>query len=761
MLFWAWVVTVITAMMSALYLLPELSPVVPSGALWAFVLLSVLSFVVHRYWHGIGAWGRVLFTLFVLLFGVGLAVWRVYEVHNDYLAHTPKQTIKVTAHARLDHIADSVYDPISTSPYRQKATLYNISTDGAALPKTMTVLLSAYPKQGKKDPLAALSELKVGEQVVMTLKLSPLTLTQNTVGFDSTRWLMTRNIHANAEVVAVGKVMAYDPPFFERQRERFRHIFVRELDANQDQTAAVLLSLLTGDRAFIDQSIKALYQATGISHLLAISGTHVLFLAILLAAMVCFVTDRYCPWLYARMPRWQLRFLFMLVVALCYAWFTGFEVPAVRTVLLLFLFGVARYLLFGVSAYRLLALAAFFMAYADPYVLWQAGFWLSFVAVALLMAYEQQQNTPAWWRILLLQGYIFVAMLPLTLLLFGKVSFWGLIVNVFAVALFGWVIVPLNLLGGVVYGLSPTLASWVWTLALGLLNSLHSTLTLVLDRFGAGYIGANSSVAFVLLFLLALVAWRVRFLPTRLALLPLLVLVLSPFAQSTANQVTALASSQSQVAMVLIQSGGQNHLLLSHMPTRYGINEETLVDELWQQLVKVQATVLHTVVIQNDDPALFALVARLSDKLPTRRLYAPRAGMVGKVSALPCLALGGFEMHGGQTRFVTGWQLDKPSLSTCNVSFVADDPIDVHTQARTQPASHILIDATDDDLLWRLYALLCPAPLRPEVVLTHSQSALDEAALEQLGDAQVIFSNYPKNIREQKAADERLLMLGP
>lgn len=748
-------------MMSALFLLPQLMLDVPSGSLIAGVLLLLSSFVVSRHWQGLTKYKKAFLSFVFVLTGVAVAVWRVYDVHENYLAHTPKRAVKITAHVTLEQIADSAYDPISGSPYRQKASLTHLTTaDTIPLPDTMTVLLTAYPNK-KYNTLAPLATLKAGDQVVMTLKISPLALEQDTLGFDSTRWLMTRHIHANAEVLAVGEMLGHKTHFFERQRERFRHIFVSRYSADQNQAAAVLLSLLTGDRAFIDKPTKSLYQAAGISHLLAISGTHVLFLAILCAGAVCWLCDRYCPVLYKRLPRWQLRFVLMVVVALCYAWFTGFEVPALRTVLLLFLLGVARYLLLGVSSQRLLAAAAFLMMYADPYVLWQAGFWLSFVAVALLMAYESNAGATLW-RLVALQGYIFIAMLPLTLLLFGKVSLWGLVVNMLAVGLFGWVIVPLNLLGGVLYALSPSLGGWFWAWAMTLLTGVHSVLEWLLGRFGLGYIGTSVSISFLLLGFLVLFAWRMPMIPNRFALLPVMALALSGLVPSAdTHKITTLATSQNAVGAVLLQSQGQAYLLLSYMPTRRGVNEQVLFDDVWLQLKKAKVGAIQGVIVQNDDPFLLTLVQRLSTKMPIWRVYAPRAGgVVGKMNTLPCQADMTFEIQAMQATFVTGWQVGDTAMTTCNVLLTSATPLTVEHQTGVQSVGQILIDATQDDNLWRLYGLLCPAPISPDYVMTHSQSALGDEALAQLGAPKVLFSNHLKNAQERKMASERLLLLG-
>lgn len=781
MLFWLWSVAVMLSLMAMLIVLPELSFVGDTPSVFhhgGLFLLLLIAFAGFGKWQRLG--GQLKTTLFLafLLASMGVFGWRVYAVHRQYLAYVPKSSVQVVAEVHIKEISDSIYDVERGSAYRQKAVLTNITTDGiVTLPDTMTVLLTAYPTKSKRNLLSPLETLQVGDKAVMTLKLSPLTLEQTTVGFDSTRWLMTRHIHANAQVVAVNEVRASSTPRVQRQREYYRQAFIRGHQADHNQASAVALSLLTGDRALIDSSTKALYQAAGISHLLAISGTHVLFLAILCAGAMSFLVDRYHPKIYYRVPRWQLRWWVMAVIGLCYAWFTGFEVPAVRTVLLLFLLGVARYLLVGASSVRLLMAAAVVMAYVDPYVLWQAGFWLSFVAVALLMVYESRAKALGLgghlWQLFQLQAYLFVAMLPLTLLLFGKVSLWGLLVNVVAVGLFGWVIVPLNLLGGLLYGLSPTLGSGIWAVVVTLLDGVHESLALLIERFGAGYLGVGVSVASVLLCFLSLFAWRVAFVPTRFALLPLVAL-LSFYAWSSPaknqTQLTLLATTQTPIGAVLVQTDGQTYLLLSQMPSRYPPNEAVLSDELWLQLKKAGVARLDGVILQNDSPLLLTVMETLSAQLPTRVLYAPRAGNVGKLAIRTCQAEQALKMGTLEATFVTGWQVGDPSMTTCNVTIRGDLPLSLGGEvvgfddlplSANYPITDVLIDATDDDTLWQLYRLLCPKPMAPALVLTHSQSNLDDTTLQAFDHPAVLFVNHLKNPRERKNATDRLLMLTP
>ena len=404
------------------------------------------------------------------------------------------------------------------------------------------VLLNAYQKKPKpkkpskkystkqaKNPFKQsqtidLNHLQPGDQLLMTLTLAPLANSEqalnNPTGFDSYRWLRGRHIDGVANIIATSTatipfddsaaLSKADESYLYRLRSvidqgrwQLRQYFYQDWAAQntaQQQAKAVTLSLLTGDRSLINRDTKDLYQLAGISHLLAISGTHVLFLAIVLAGLAVLLLNRFCPSLYRHIPRWQVRWWVMISAAFIYALFTGFDVPAARTAWMLLAIGLIRLTLLPISTMRILLALAVLMAWLDPYVLWQAGYWLSFIAVALLLKYEDssgqwsqaeltqltafshdddknKQLLKRMWlgfkRLFKLQFWLFIALLPITLLLFGKASLLGLVVNLFAIGLFGWVIVPLNLLAGLCYLIVPTLADAIWTLVIAIVAYLH------------------------------------------------------------------------------------------------------------------------------------------------------------------------------------------------------------------------------------------------------------------------------------------------
>jgi competence protein ComEC len=169
-----------------------------------------------------------------------------------------------------------------------------------------------------------------------------------------------------------------------------------------------------------------------------------------------------------------------LVLATLYALLAGWGVPAQRTVWMLGGAVLLRSLGAPWPGWALCAVAAAGTVAVDPWALLQPGFWLSFLAVLMLLGMEGGGASPvdepadeartrrrpgrrSAWRglrqALKVQWRITLGLAPLSLVLFGQVSLVGLPANLLAVPWVTWVVTPLALLG--------TLWSPLWQLAAG------------------------------------------------------------------------------------------------------------------------------------------------------------------------------------------------------------------------------------------------------------------------------------------------------
>ncbi|HVZ45853.1 MAG TPA: DNA internalization-related competence protein ComEC/Rec2 [Ramlibacter sp.] len=152
--------------------------------------------------------------------------------------------------------------------------------------------------------------------------------------------------------------------------------------------AGVIAALVVGDQSAIERNDWDVFRATGVAHLMSISGLHITMFAWLAAALVGAAwrrSERLC----LACPAQHAALAGGLVLATLYALFSGWGVPSQRTIWMLATVGALR---MSGKAWPwpitwLLACAV--VVTIDPWAMLQAGFWLSFVAVGVLFATDR------------------------------------------------------------------------------------------------------------------------------------------------------------------------------------------------------------------------------------------------------------------------------------------------------------------------------------------------------------------------------------
>jgi competence protein ComEC len=254
--------------------------------------------------------------------------------------------------------------------------------------------------------------------------------------------------------------------------------------------AALITALAVGltDRMSPDQ--WRVFNATGTTHLVAISGLHVTMFA-LVAFMVARFAWRWLP--FKRLDREPFALLLGLAAAGAYALLSGFSVPAQRTWLMLTLFALARLAARHVGVGRFWSLALMAVLFLDPRAPLAAGFWLSFVAVGvILMAGSESDGRGTVGTLTVtalargagaarLQCAILLALAPLTFAVFGGLSLAGLAVNLVAIPLVSFVLVPLVLAGALAVFVEPAASHFFFGAAARLYEMFWPALTWAAD----------------------------------------------------------------------------------------------------------------------------------------------------------------------------------------------------------------------------------------------------------------------------------------
>ncbi|WP_412479613.1 DNA internalization-related competence protein ComEC/Rec2 [Azonexus sp. IMCC34839] len=198
-----------------------------------------------------------------------------------------------------------------------------------------------------------------------------------------------------------------------------------------------------------------MFNRTGTTHLMSISGLHVTMVAALFGGLIGALWRR-VPALAIRLPAQQAAIAAAGLAALGYALLAGFAVPAQRTLYMLLVAGLASWSGRIVAPSRVLALALLVVLLIDPWAVLAAGFWLSFGAVAaLLYVGSAQLGRPVGWRERLrgwgmVQWAATLASLPVLLLVFQQFSLVSPLANALAIPVVSFVVTPLALLGAMI-----------------------------------------------------------------------------------------------------------------------------------------------------------------------------------------------------------------------------------------------------------------------------------------------------------------------
>ena len=337
------------------------------------------------------------------------------------------------------------------------------------------------------------------ERWQMTVRLKAPHGNSNPHGFDYELWLWEQGIQATGYVRAgphdapPRKLSGHWRYPVERARQSVREAIYERVENRQ--LAGVLAALVVGDQNAIERVDWDVFRATGVAHLMSISGLHITmfaWVASLLVAGLWRRSARLTPRLCLALPAGSAGALGGLLLAALYALFSGWGVPAQRTIWML-----ATVVLLRQSGRQWPWPQVWLMAMAvvvalDPWALMQAGFWLSFVAVGVLFATDSGANGARqagakgqfdskstvspwflpWWlakpasgllRSAREQWIVTLALTPLSLLLFNQVSLVGLLANAVAIPWVTLLVTPLAMLG-VLY--APIWNAAAWTVGL-------------------------------------------------------------------------------------------------------------------------------------------------------------------------------------------------------------------------------------------------------------------------------------------------------
>ncbi len=233
----------------------------------------------------------------------------------------------------------------------------------------------------------------------------------------------------------------------------------------------VLLALAFGDRQQLTANNRLIMMNSGIMHLMAISGMHIILVFIL-----CSQIMKYGLFILPiQLTHYSIPIVAGWIAAVLYAWLSGLNPPALRAIVALSIWIYLRYKNGQLSAWQKLNRIIAILLFYDPLLILSDSFWLSCYAVASLIFLSEWMSLPTfmqykkrWYpiRLLHLQFGLTVLLLPMQWFIFHGFSDLSFFTNLLAIPLVSLVTFPAIVVALIVSHLNLVdVAYWPWWVA--------------------------------------------------------------------------------------------------------------------------------------------------------------------------------------------------------------------------------------------------------------------------------------------------------
>ncbi len=309
----------------------------------------------------------------------------------------------------------------------------------------------------------AVPDLLPGDRWQLVVRLKRPHGFMNPGGFDYEGWAFRHGIHARGYVRKNPLNHRLDQgAAFSLSRMRWRIGTLLTQSIPSPRAAALLKALVIGDRSGLDPAVWEVLGDTGTNHLVAISGLHVG----ILAGLAFFLLNRLWRLSYRLtllFPAQRAAAFAALTAATLYAGLAGFSIPTQRALIMLCVFMGALLLQRPVAPGHGFMLALLLVVLADPPSLLAPGFWLSFLAVGIILLGLSAQDAArrplrSWLR---MQWLIALGLAPVLLAWRGEAPLIAPLVNLLAIPFFTFLIIPLALSGTFLLLLWPALGTYL------------------------------------------------------------------------------------------------------------------------------------------------------------------------------------------------------------------------------------------------------------------------------------------------------------
>ncbi|WP_285057823.1 ComEC/Rec2 family competence protein [Pedobacter ginsengisoli] len=313
------------------------------------------------------------FYFFWFTFGAFFCVFHQQSIRSDYFAGKRFQYLKIRI----------VNEPQSKDNIiRFKSLVVSVHNDTENNQSLENKVPAATTVSGnlmvavKADTLSPVV-LSYGDELIIKAEPKEIEPPYNPSEFDYRSWLAMQNIYhqaflKQADLIKITSDTGNPIVAFALKLRKEQVNFYRKV-LKKDDVFAFASTLILGYKSDLSQETMNIYAKTGTIHVLSVSGMHVGIVYVVLNWLLQFL-DR---------KRWSMlvKTIFILSFLWFYALLTGLSPSVLRSAVMISVFIIAKSFVKKTNSYNIIAFTAFILLAWNPFLIWDIGFQLSFLAV--------------------------------------------------------------------------------------------------------------------------------------------------------------------------------------------------------------------------------------------------------------------------------------------------------------------------------------------------------------------------------------------
>lgn len=289
----------------------------------------------------------------------------------------------------------------------------------------------SFTVKGKENLLVndynLISDIDLGDYILAEgIMKKPKTNTNFNL-FNYKNYLLSKNIHYTFTLDKI-KVTSNSNLFY-----KFKNLILKRLDSINN---SYLYTLILADNR-IDDIVYQTYQINGISHLFAVSGSHITLISLVLL----FILNKF-------IKRRKISYVIVSIFILFYMFLTGFSASVVRSCLLFVFITIFKLFNIKIKTVYILYLILVILLIYNPYYIYDIGFIYSFtISFSLMLLSKKISNYSNYFTKLFFISLIaFIVSIPITINNNFSINLLSPFLNLIFVPMVSFIIFPLAIL---------------------------------------------------------------------------------------------------------------------------------------------------------------------------------------------------------------------------------------------------------------------------------------------------------------------------